>query len=121
MNSHAFKASQLAARSSVDVGRWAGRLLRTQRSSAAGRATSLFQRRQQSLQSYHCPHAVTFSCFCYTFPASACPLRQRGGRGSRFRDRVPLPWLALVGFQAVEFCLAAYEVETEDLGELIQR
>eukprot|EP00752_Nemacystus_decipiens_P014349 g12766.t1 len=44
-----------------------------------------------------------------------------GSRSGKFRDWVPLPWLALVVFQAVEYGLAAYEVETEDVDELVQR
>ncbi|CAB1100005.1 unnamed protein product [Ectocarpus sp. CCAP 1310/34] len=39
----------------------------------------------------------------------------------RFRDQIPLPWLALGLFQAVEFGLAAYEVEAEKVDELVQR
>lgn len=49
------------------------------------------------------------------------PSPKRTKRNSKFRDWVPLPWLALVVFQTVEFGLAAYEVETEDVDELIQR
>ncbi|CAM9371604.1 unnamed protein product [Pylaiella littoralis] len=45
----------------------------------------------------------------------------RPTRSSRFRDVVPLPWLAFVLFQAVEFGLAVHEVETEEPVELIKR
>lgn len=34
---------------------------------------------------------------------------------------VPLPWLAFVLFQAVEFGLAVHEVETEEPVELMKR
>ena len=46
---------------------------------------------------------------------------KRDNRGGKFRDWVPLPWLAFVVFKAVEFGLAAYEVETEDVDGLVRR
>lgn len=65
--------------------------------------------------------SLTPTICVFLSPLGTYTQNRGNNRSGKFRDWVPLPWLALVVFQAVEFGLAAYEVETEDVDELVQR